>query len=259
MKIDSMNSYKYLSEIYDKSMNLSGIDYNKWVEKIINLMRGKSKDIKNILELGCGTGNLTKKLLDKGYEVVGIDKSYEMLDIARQKTATFQDKIILLQQDVCDLDFNIYEIDMILSANDLINYIICEKELQSLFNFCYKHLKKEGLLVFDISTSYKIKNVLGNNIFFEEDNDYCMIWQNSYDKEDKIINMYIDIFKENKTGLYQRFQEEHTQRAYEEFQIDDLLQKAGFGDIRKEYFTNFENKEIYGQNCERIFYSVMKI
>lgn len=258
MKTDKMSQYKYLSNIYDKSMNLSGIDYDKWTNKIITLMGEEKSRIKNILELGCGTGNLTQKLLEQGFEVVGIDKSYEMLEIAKEKTNSFKEKVILIQQDVCDIDFEIYEIDMILSANDLINYIIDEDDLENLFSFCYNHLRKKGLFIFDISSKYKIENILSNNTFFEEDEDYCMIWQNSYNKDDNTIDMYIDIFKEDKNGLYKRYQEDHTQRAYEESQIDILLEKVGFKNIRKEYFINSENKKLYGKNSERIFYILTK-
>ncbi|EHL14869.1 hypothetical protein HMPREF9630_00912 [Peptoanaerobacter stomatis] len=253
-----MCEYKYLSNIYDKSMNISGIDYDKWFKKISSLMGDEKKNIKNILELGCGTGNLTKKFLSDGYEVVGIDKSFEMLEIAKQKTSEYGDKIILIQQDVCDIDFDIYEIDMILSANDLINYITNEYDLQNLFDFCYEHLRKDGLFIFDISSEYKISNILSNNTFFEEDDEYCMVWQNVYDKEDGIIDMYIDIFRENEQGLYERFQEEHQQRAYAEKEIDNILKKSGFKNIKKEYFVNKDSEEVYKNQYERIFYSVSK-
>lgn len=249
-----MSEYKYLSNIYDKSMNLSNIDYDKWFEKISNFMGEEKKNIKNILELGCGTGNITQKLLENGYEVVGIDKSFEMLQIAKEKAELFKEKAIFIQQDVCDIDFEIYEIDMILAVNDLINYIIQEDELQNLFDFCYKHMRKNGLLIFDISSLYKIENILANNVFFEEDDDYCMIWQNMYDKEDKIIQMYIDIFKEDKNGLYERYQEDHIQKAYEEKQIDNMLKKSGFENIKKEYFST--DKDI--SKSERIFYVLKK-
>ena len=95
-----MSEYKYLSNIYDKSMNLSNIDYDKWFEKISNFMGEEKKNIKNILELGCGTGNITQKLLENGYEVVGIDKSFEMLQIAKEKAELFKEKAIFIQQDV---------------------------------------------------------------------------------------------------------------------------------------------------------------
>lgn len=260
MKIDStmMSEYKYLSNIYDKSMNLSYIDYDKWFEKISKLMGKQKNSIKNILELGCGTANLTKKFLDKGYEVVGIDKSYEMLEIAREKTKDYKDKIILIQQDVREIDFDIYEIDMILSANDLINYIVDTNDLQNLFEFSYKHLRKDGLLIFDISSSYKISKILSDNTFFEEEEDYCMIWQNIYSDKEKIIDMYIDIFKENKDGLYERYQEEHQQRAYEETEIENYLKKVGFANIKKEYFLKKENKDLYNEEYERIFYCAKK-
>lgn len=249
-----MEQYQYLSEIYDKSMELSGIDYDKWFGKIQDLLGSDKEDIKNILELGCGTGNITQRLLEYGYEVVGVDISGEMLSIAKEKLVDFSDKVIFMQQDVCELDFDIYEIDMILAVNDLINYITDVSDLENLFAFCYEHLRKDGILLFDISSKYKIEHILSDNVYFEEDEDYCMIWQNSYDEDVKIIDMYIDIFKQNQNGLYERYQEEHSQRAYDEEELIEVLKKAGFQNIKTEYIisNNDDNKS------ERIFFLMKK-
>lgn len=249
-----MEQYQYLSEIYDKSMELSGIDYDKWFKKI-QYMLGKDKgNIQNILELGCGTGNITQKLLEYGYEVVAVDKSEEMLSIAKEKLEIFSEKVIFMQQDVCDFDFDIYEIDMILAVNDLINYIIDEQDIEYLFAFCYEHLRKDGILLFDISSKYKLEHILSNNVFFEEDDNYCMVWQNSYQEEEKLVDMYIDIFKINQDGLYERYQEEHTQKAYEEDEIIKILKKVGFQNVVTQYavYENDDNK------IERIFFLIKK-
>lgn len=249
-----MEQYQYLSEIYDKSMELSGIDYDKWFGKIQDLLGSDKEDIKNILELGCGTGNITQRLLEYGYEVVGVDISGEMLSIAKEKLVDFSDKVIFMQQDVCDFDFDIYEIDMILAVNDLINYITDVSDLENLFAFCYEHLRKDGILLFDISSKYKIEHILSDNVYFEEDEDYCMIWQNSYDEDVKIIDMYIDIFKQNQDGLYERYQEEHSQRAYDEDELIEVLKKVGFQNIKTEYIiSNNDDKK-----SERIFFLMKK-
>lgn len=249
-----MEQYQYLSEIYDKSMELSGIDYDKWFGKIQDLLGNDKENIKNILELGCGTGNITQRLLEYGYEVVGVDISGEMLSIAKEKLGNFSQKVIFMQQDVCDFDFDIYEIDMILAVNDLINYITDVADLKNLFAFCYEHLRNGGILLFDISSKYKIENILSNNVFFEEDEDYCMIWQNSYDNDEKVIDMYIDIFKKKQGGLYERYQEEHTQRAYDEDEIVKLLKEVGFQNIKMEYIIS----DNYEKKSERIFFLMKK-
>jgi len=249
-----MEQYQYLSEIYDKSMELSGIDYDKWFGKIQDLLGNDKENIKNILELGCGTGNITQRLLEYGYEVVGVDISGEMLSIAKEKLGNFSEKVIFMQQDVCDFDFDIYEIDMILAVNDLINYITEVADLKNLFAFCYEHLRKDGVLLFDISSKYKIEQILSNNVFFEEDEDYCMIWQNSYDNDEKVIDMYIDIFKQNQEGLYERYQEEHAQRAYDEDEIITVLKEIGFQNIKTEYIISDKDEK----KSERIFFLMKK-
>ena len=143
---------------------------------------------------------------------------------------------------------------MILAVNDLINYITDDSELKNLFAFCYEHLRNGGILLFDISSKYKIENILSNNVFFEEDEDYCMIWQNSYDNDEKVIDMYIDIFKKKQGGLYERYQEEHTQRAYDEDELIEVLRKVGFKNIKTEYIVS-DNDE---KKSERIFFLMKK-
>jgi len=128
-------------------MELSGIDYDKWFRKIQDLLGNDKKNIKNILELGCGTGNITQRLLEYGYEVVGVDISGEMLSIAKEKLGDFSDKVIFMQQDVCDFDFDIYEIDMILAVNDLINYITDDSDLKLYLSTWYLTKAKQEFFI----------------------------------------------------------------------------------------------------------------
>lgn len=246
-----MEQYSSLHKIYDTLMQ--NVDYKMWTDYILKLVNENGENPKNILELGCGTGNITLELLKRDYEVVGIDISDDMLEIAREKTYDFGNKIILIQQDLNEIDFEVYEIDTIIAVNDTFNYIVEKKSLENLFFYLHKRMKKGGQFVFDISSEYKLENILGNNVFGESFDDLVYLWENFYDTEDKILTMDINIF-EKENNLYTRDIETHIQRAYTTDEICKLLKKVGFENIK--YYSDFESD--YKEKCERVFFVAIK-
>lgn len=244
--------YEFLSEIYDDLMQ--NIDYKKWANYVMALVNQKGDEPLNILELGCGTGNVTLELLKLGYEVVGIDISEEMLEIAREKTFDFGNKIILIQQDISDLDFDVYEIDCVVACNDTFNYITDKNDLQKIFDYLYPRIKNGGQFVFDISSDYKLKNILGSNTFGESFDDMAYLWENFYDERTELLTMEINIFSKEK-NLYNREIETHIQRAYSKSEIADMMSKSGFRNIDVYGDFKFENAD---DKSERIFFSCIK-
>lgn len=244
--------YEFLSRIYDELM--ANVDYPKWAKFMSDLAEKQGEKPINILELGCGTGNITLELLKMGYEVVGIDISEEMLEIAREKTADFGEKAILITQDITDMDFDVYEIDCVMACNDTFNYIVEKEELASLLSYLYPRMKKGGQLVFDISSRYKLEHILGNNVFGESFEDWAYLWENFYDEQERLITMEINLFTQEE-GAYRRDIETHYQRAYTKEEIIDLLKKTGFREIKT--YGDFE-WEASHENTERIFFSCIK-
>lgn len=245
--------YSVLSQIYDQLM--VNVDYEMWASYIESLILEQGPKPQNILELGCGSGNVTEKLLEKGYEVVGIDYSEEMLEIAEEKTEEFGNNIIYIQQDLREIDFEVYEIDTVISANDTFNYMTDIKDIEHVLTYLYPRIKKGGQLVFDISSQYKLENVLGNNTYGESFDDMVYLWENFYDKEQKLINMEINFFEKN-ANTYKRFSETHVQKAYAAEEIKELLQKIGYENIK--IYADFEKEEGYKNDSQRIFFSCRK-
>lgn len=245
--------YSVLSQIYDQLM--VNVDYEMWASYIESLILEQGPKPQNILELGCGSGNVTEKLLEKGYEVVGIDYSEEMLEIAEEKTEEFGNNIIYIQQDLREIDFEVYEIDTVISANDTFNYMTDIKDIEHVLTYLYPRIKKGGQLVFDISSQYKLENVLGNNTYGESFDDMVYLWENFYDKEQKLINMEINFFEKSEK-TYKRFSETHIQKAYTVEEIKKLLQKIGYENIK--IYADFEKEEGYKNNSQRIFFSCRK-
>ncbi|MDU3828433.1 MAG: class I SAM-dependent methyltransferase, partial [Peptostreptococcus sp.] len=144
-----MDQYGNFAYIYDQLMD--DVDYEAWVEHIEKLIAISGANVKNILELACGTGNITLPLARKEYDIAGLDISEEMLDVAREKSELENIPLVLLQQDMTQLDFDLYDLDCILCACDGINYITDLEDVKNLFGKVYELLKKEGIFIFDIS------------------------------------------------------------------------------------------------------------
>lgn len=219
-----MNSYTAFSEIYDSLMK-QDIDYSRIADYIENIfiLHGKSPDM--VVDLACGTGNLTIPLAERGYDMIGIDRSADMLSIAREKSVGKD--ILFLNQDMTKLD--LYgTADAFLCMIDGINYCLNP-------NSVYKMLKKiktcflneNGIVIFDVSSEYKLSSVIGNNTFIHNEEDIFYSWENKYYEKLKVSDMYLNFFVKGNGG-YKRFSERHLQKAYSIELIQQMLDKAGF-------------------------------
>ncbi|MCK9217385.1 MAG: class I SAM-dependent methyltransferase [Firmicutes bacterium] len=216
--------YEEFSKIYDILMEDS--DYNAWTEYIIQLFEKHDVKPKNILDLACGTGNITIPLSKSGYNMCGVDISESMLAIAENKARSNKCKIKFIQQDIRELNLS-EKFDAVTCACDGINYILKEEELISVLLRIYDALSENGILIFDISSYFKLRFILGNNTLFEEKNDICYCWENEFDLSSSIVKMRLNFFVP-KGHLYHRFEEIHYQKAYKNSFIINSLKSCGF-------------------------------
>lgn len=235
--------YGNFADLYDTLM--VDFDYDKVYNFILNQFEKSNREVNKILELGCGTGILTEKL-EKNYEVIGLDSSIDMLSIAEQKLRNSKAKLI--KADMRDFDFNT-SFNAVISTCDSINYILEEKEILNLFKRVFTHLDDDGLFIFDLNTNNKFLNM--EETYVDEIKDIFYVLENFYDQE-KEINTYSVNFFVNKDGCnYNRFYEEHIERAYEKSFIVDTLRKVGFKKI--DVFNEYEyNKDI--EEADRLVY-----
>lgn len=249
-----MNQYKDFAFVYDELMN--EVDYDGWVDYIENIIKNEETQVKNILELACGTGNLTIPLTKKNYDIAGIDISEEMLSVAREKGEEEGVELVLLQQDIAELDFDIPNLDCILCACDGFNYITYDEDLENVFAKSHELLKKDGLFIFDISSYYKLSTILGNNMYGENREDIAYMWQNYFDEEDNLVEMELAFFiRDEEDERFDRFEETHLQRAYKEEEIISILKKVGFNKIKTYGDFTFESPK---NDSERIFFVCKK-
>lgn len=233
MNMEKKHEYVELAALYDIFM--AEVDYKSWAEKLFSLANLEEAHGK-ILEIGCGTGNLTSEFLKKGFDVVALDLSSEMLTEAENKLKKHRNRLKLVQQDMRDMNVG-KGFKAVLCGCDGFNYILNEKDLLNVFKSCYKALEPGGRFVFDISSQWKIENVLGNNCFREVRENCEIFWTNCYDVEKEEVEMDITFFipeEINKEGdtLYKKFDEYHVQKAYNTESILKMLSYEGFEDIK---------------------------
>lgn len=248
-----MEQYSDFAFIYDELMN--EVDYNGWIEYIEKIIEKENTKVKNILELACGTGNLTIPLTKKNYDIAGIDISDEMLSVAKQKAEREGIELVLLQQDITELDFEITNLDCVLCACDGFNYITYDEDLENVFEKSYELLREDGLFIFDISSYYKLSSILGNNMYGENREEISYMWQNYFDEDENLVEMELAFFVKDENGKFDKFEEVHQQRAYTQEEITEMLKSVGFNSIKIYSDFTFEspNKE-----SERIFFVCKK-
>lgn len=248
-----MEQYSDFAFVYDELMD--EVDYEGWVRYLEDIIEKEGADVKNILEYACGTGNITIPLAKKEYDIAGIDISYEMLDVAREKAEKESIELVLLEQDITELDFEMENLDCVLCACDGFNYIIEDKDIKTVFEKTYELLKDDGIFIFDISSFYKLSNILGNNMYGENREDIAYMWQNYFNEDDNILDMELAFFVEDEDGKYEKFEENHIQRAYKSEEMINFLTEAKFKDIKVYGDFTFESPL---DDAERVFFVCRK-
>lgn len=246
-----MDNYVQFANIYDKLMD--DFDYSKWVDYIIEILNRNKIKTNKILELACGTGNITREFLNRGYKVDAFDLSNDMLVQAQHKLSKFKN-LSLFNMDMTSFELP-SSYDVAISICDSINYILDKEDLLKVFSNVYNHLNPGGVFIFDINSEYKIQTVLGNNIFIEDREGVFYTWDNKFDRESKIGEYYLTFFTSTDGIQYKRFDEIHKQRAYSVEEIQSTLERVGFKNIKMSNAFGFEE---ITETSERINFVAIK-
>lgn len=182
-------------------------------------------DVKEVLDLGCGTGKLTKLLCDSGFDTVGVDGSEEMLAKAFENCAG--GGALLLCQDM--RDFELYgTVQATLCAYDCINYLLTVDDVGRCFSLVNNYTEKGGLFVFDVNTPYRYDVVFGDNTYVYDDDGGMLVWQNRFMKKRGLCDFYLTYFSPSGEGLYSRGDQVQRQRCYSLKTLERLLTQNGF-------------------------------
>lgn len=219
--------------------------YNDWLQHLLATLH-ELKAGPSGVDIGCGNGYFTRELKKAGYDIFGVDISPQMLNKANELSLKEGVKAEFLLADIAKLKLN-QKVDFAIAVNDCINYVPKDK-LKSAFNHVKLALKKGGIFIFDISSEYKLKNVLANNLFAEDRDKVTYLWFNCL-KEDR-VEMDITLFEKDRDGKYTRKDENQTQYIYSEEEIITTLKEVGF-DAKIEYDKQ-EKAERINFICKRL-------
>lgn len=248
---DYMREYTDFAYVYDEYMD--NIPYDEWCAYLIQLLREyhiNSEDF--IVDLGCGTGTVTRILDKAGYDCIGIDMSQDMLTIASEKTIDNGQEIVYSLQDMREFSLP-YEASAMISIGDSMNYITSVSDLKSVFKSVKEGLALGGIFIFDLKTIHFFRDILSDNTYAQDRDTSAFIWNNYYENDTK-NNIYdLIIFVENEDGLFERFEEQHFQHGFEIDEVKNAAQEAGLEVVAiYDAFTHNEpNKD-----SERLYYII---
>lgn len=236
-----MEAYTSFAAVYDRFMD--NVPYEEWTEYLGGLLAEYGVKDGLVLDLGCGTGMVTEALARRGYDMIGVDNSEDMLQIAMEKRAESGADILYLLQDM--QAFELYgTVAAVVSICDSMNYLTEYKDLVSTLSLVNNYLDPGGIFIFDLNTLYKYRDVIGDSTIAENRETCSFIWENSFDEEERINEYDLTLFIEEENGLYRRFEETHYQKAYTPEEIRQAVAEAGMKlEVVYDAFTREEPKE----------------
>ena len=221
-----MNSYCEFSAVYDELTQ--NVDYPKRFEYINHFLIENNITNGTVLDLACGTGSMSIELIKNGFNVIGIDLSENMLEIASNRLLEYGDNFSLLKGNMTD-----YRLDKSVKACicslDSINHLNDINDVEKTFCNVYNSLDENGVFVFDVNTIYKHNEILANNTFVFDEEDFYLVWDNKFES-DRVVRIMLDMFVWNGKS-YDRFSESFEETAYSIDDFLDALCTAGFSDI----------------------------
>lgn len=247
-----MSAYEALAGVYDALTE--DVGYERRADYLEKLFRRGRIPVRTVLDLACGTGEMTAILTERGYELIAVDGSPDMLARAREKAADLAgEPPVFLNQDMTELD--LYgTVDAAVCCLDSLNYLLHPKDVQKCFQRLRLFVAPGGVLVFDINSSAKLA-ALDGQIFLDEQEDVYCVWRTEYEKRSRICSYWMDIFTRRVDGGWDRAGEEHRQRAYTVEELRGWLMDAGFTRVRTYGDCRMSAPR---ENEQRIYFSAVR-
>ncbi len=224
-----MSAYGALAGVYDRLTD--DVGYERRADYIEKLFKKSRIPVHTVLDLACGTGTMTGILTERGYELIAVDGSADMLAEAMEKAYDLKgEPPVFLTQSMPELD--LYgTVDAAICCLDSINYLTNPRDVKKTFERLHLFIAPGGLLVFDINSVAKLRSLDGQ-VFLDETEDIYCVWRTEFEKRSKICTYWMDIFTRGEDDLWERDFEEHRQRAYEVEELRTWLEEAGFTNVR---------------------------
>lgn len=243
-----MNSYRVFAEYYDY-LN-QNVDYDAGSSFISGIF--KANNVKSVIDLACGTGIMSEKLMNEDFNIIGIDSSVDMLSVADSRLSALDKEYSLINSKM--QDFSLSECaDGCICCLDSINHLTDENDVLNTFINVYNSLNDNGIFIFDVNSVYKHRTLLNNRAYVFDEEDFFLSWDNEM-LENDTVRIMLDFFIYNGES-YDRFSEEFCERAYSVESLNEMLKTAGFTSI--EAYGGFDYSEIK-DNGERIYFICKK-
>ena len=221
-----MSSYDALAASYD-ALTVD-VEYRRRADYLTRQFHRSALPVETVLDLACGTGTMACLLAERGYRMIAVDGSEEMLTQAAWKAAALEQPPMFLHQSMPQLD--LYgTVDAAICCLDSLNYLTDPRDVQRTLRRLHLFIAPGGLLVFDINTVAKLA-ALDGQVFLDETEDTYCVWRTEYHRG--LCTYYMDLFDRRRDGAWQRELEIHRQRAYTTEELTGWLRAAGFNDIR---------------------------
>ena len=271
-----MDAYTSFARVYD--MFMDNVPYEEWCDYITGLLKEYGISNGLVLDLGCGTGSMTELLAARGFDMIGVDCSEDMLEMALEKRMASGRDILYLQQDMRDLE--LYgTVRAVVCLCDSINYLLDVQDLETVFRLVNNYLDPGGIFIFDLNTEYKYRELLSDRTIAENRDEGSFIWDNYYDEESRINEYDLALFipaeeadagkmgegagpdcetgaasgsGTSGEGLYRKYQETHFQRAYTLDEIREALERAGM-EFLTWYDGDGDGRQAPREDSERIY------
>lgn len=232
-----------LAPFYDELM--LGVPYKLWVNYLEDIFRRYKVKPGTILDVACGTGNVSEVLADKGYSVTGVDVSSGMIEVAKTKSG----KVDYYNQGIAQIDLP-KRFDTAISLFDSLNYVTDKEELASGMKKVADHVVEGGLFVFDVNTIYALENHFFDRGCMGADFFPRYIWTSEYDHKTAIctVNMFFEVMDKDEV---KQFREVHKQRGYSLEELSGMMTDAGFELL--DIFTAYKFRKP-NRRSDRVFF-----
>ena len=219
--------YELIAPFYDAfNKDVSHAAWADLAEKCFARFDGK---VESVLDLGTGTGSLALELARRGYDMIGVDASEEMLSVAHRRAgeAGLSDRLLWLCQEMTD--FELYgTVEAVVSSLDCINHLLSLGELRQCFSLVHNYLVPGGLFLFDVNTPYKFAQIYGDRDYVLEEGNTLCAWQNLYREKSGLCDFYISLFTRQRDGSYFREDTVERERRYTLRSLQSALSQTGF-------------------------------
>ena len=251
-----MDAYTGFAAVYDEFME--NIPYDEVGDYLLELLKEENTEEGILLELGCGTGEMTMRMSRAGFDMIGLDASDEMLNTAREKLLAADDidndAILYSLQDM--REFELYgTVRAAFAVTDTMNYITEADDFIRVLTLVNNYLDPGGVFIFDLKTEHFFRDVLEDRTFADHREDATLIWENTYDEEIRMHEYAVTIFRKREDNSYRKEEEFHYQRAYSLSQVKQMAEAAGMVWVNA---YRAYTKEPANENRDERFYIILR-